>query len=196
MEGTMSMALAKQAMESVWKRWGKHIPSELREYEARDVFVFHTSEDAFLTSFAPTFEKAFQPANAWLKGMSARDCASGCAAFSTAHITHATRKLHISPKGMNEPEPVVLMAHEYLHWLSHEAFYPSYYKQGGNRPFQVEGITEWLTIRCFPPGQATVVYRDEYAKTDAWIGSDSGNERRMLDFIFKGKATNLDALHP
>lgn len=193
----MSMIQAKQAMGAVWKRWGNQIPSELQRCEARDIFVFETDENSFKKAFTPTYDRTFQPANpGWLKKGDAANCAGGVAAFSTAHLTHSTRKLHISPKGMQESEPIALLAHEYIHWLSHEAFYPSYYKAGGNRPFQVEGITEWLMIECFKPIKKTVVYVNEYNKTDAWIAADSGNQQRMLNFIFKGMPTNLEALHP
>lgn len=192
----MSYEIAERAIQKVWDRWGRYIPSELKKYTARDLIRFHRDEDSFLQAFTPTYERTFRPANDSLKDMSARACAGGCAAFSTAHITHSTRKLHISAKGMQESEPDVLLSHEYLHWLSHERFYPSHYRKGGNRPFQVEGITEWLTIECYPPGQATVVYTDEYRKTVAWLQADSANERRMLDFIFQGRESNLDSLKP
>ncbi len=35
-----------------------------------------------------------------------------------------------------------LLAHDYIHWLSHPNFYPKHYKKGGGCPFQVEGCTE------------------------------------------------------
>jgi hypothetical protein len=189
----MSMEVAKRAIDAVWKRWGSHIPDELKSYQAKDIFVFEATESSFTKAFTPTFTNTFKPA--LQMSVTAQECASTVAAFSTAHLTHSMRKLHISPKGIAPPErPIEVLAHEYIHWLSHESFYPSYYKTGGNHPFQVEGITEWLTMGCFTSGQ--VAYINEYNKTEAWLASDSGNEGRMLNFIFKGKATDLNSLHP
>lgn len=190
----MSWESARLAKERVWDKWGAHIPAALADYEVEKIFKFHTEKPSYDIAFSSTYIRTFRKAGGY-------NCRSGdkfagdVAAFVTAEKKIDDRMIHVSPSGIDH-EPVALLAHEYLHFLSHPSFYPEYYSIGGNCPFQVEGITEWMMIECFPAGSRTIVYTGEYAKTAAWLGANAGNQARMLSFIFDGVATDLSSISP
>jgi hypothetical protein len=218
----ITMDNAKRAMAKVWDRWGAHIPKELQNYRAEDIFRFHETVFTFDSAFSLTFATTFKQAN----GLTcpAADIGGGCGGFVTPTLSHEARLIHIHPKNLdNEFDPMGLLSHEYIHYLSHPNFYPIHYKAGGSHPTQVEGATEWLMIeacKAFEDGfdiaelwaanpdwvKATtwsmvgpgrgkpVVYVSEYQKMSSWLGADRGNLARLLGFVFKGVATDLSAI--
>lgn len=197
----MSMALANAAKARVWHFWGAHIPAPLQARAASELFTFHAMKASYDIAFAATYLRTFRSANA-MTCRASDQVAGGVAAFVTAVDDHRDRKIHVSNEAFNGPphktayDDEALLAHEYIHWLSHANFYPNYYRVGGANPFRVEGFTEWLMIECYPANAVNIVYVAEYQKTAAWVAADPRNLGRLLNFIFQGVATDLSALHP
>jgi len=127
----MSMALAAQARARVWEKWGKHIPAGLKSMTVTDIFRFHTMQASYDIAFASTYVRTFRSANNM--GCRAGDkIAPGVAAFVTADAANRDRLIHVAPNAlaldprMTIDDPEALLAHEYIHWLWHPAFYPAY----------------------------------------------------------------------
>ena len=81
--------------------------------------------------------------------------------------------------------------------MTHEELYPEYYKEGGNNPFRIEGITQWVAVEAgYNHYEAPEGYTDEWLKTKSWLKADTGNLDRMLQFLFNGVKTDLKDLHP
>ncbi len=220
----ISMEETQKIIERVAARWGDYIPDELRKFKAKDIFRFHSTPDSFNKFFELTFESTFKKANNLT--CPAQDIGDTCGGFVTAHLNHSDRRIHINPANLElEFDAPALVAHEYIHWLSHKNFYPIHYRKGGNAPFQVEGITEWLMLnalnkitdgvdlkpleenfkgwfdqqkwRIVGPGIGKKIgYVAEYEKTQAWLWADKNNFERMMKFIFQGEITNLESIHP
>ena len=144
----MSLQIAKEGMKKVLDRWGTLIPAEAQRYKAEDIFRFHDSNYSFLSVFHMTFEVLFKKAN----GLQcpADQVGSGCGAFVTPTQSHEARLIHVHPGNLSkEFDPLGLLSHEYIHFVSHPTFYPRYYGGGGDNPFRVEGATEWLNLQCY-----------------------------------------------
>jgi hypothetical protein len=185
---------ARTAMQKVQTKWGAYIPAHLLKYKAEDIFVFCDSHK-YRTYFSMTFEVLFKKAGNYpqesgdfFQGASQHIC--GVPAFASPH-PHTRRKLYISP---NDWVVEKILAHEYIHWLSHENFYPEYYKVGGQHPFQVEGVTQWVTCET-GYDNSDRAYEANLLQTNAWVRGDTRNMDRMLKFMFQGVPTNLDAIH-
>jgi hypothetical protein len=183
---------AKNAMKKVQTLWRAWIPSHLVKYEAEDIFIFCDS-DKYKNYFSMIFELIFKKAGNYPQGpldfFNRGIC--GIPAFASPH-PHTRRMLYISP---NTWVTEKILAHEYMHWLSHENFYPKFYQVGGANPFRVEGVTQWLTCEA-GYDMNDRVYEHEWLKTDSWIRADKRNLDRMLTFMLQGVATNLDSIHP
>ena len=186
----------KEAMKAVQDTWGGDIPAELLAYRADQVVILAT-ETQWAQAFKFIYDVVFKPANNFNE--KATDFIDGVLGFVTPTFSHSKKKIYISPKvqGYTKEEQKMVLSHEYIHWLSHERFYPTYYMAGGNHTFQVEGITQWLTVECgYKKEFATLpAYRQEYLKTDSWLKADAGNQSRMLAYIFGGTKTDLGSIH-
>jgi hypothetical protein len=191
----MSMQMARDAMARVWSRWGRGIPAALRRYRAEDVFVFHSERSTFDFQFNLTYLNVFKKAgDLKCQPFEVGDQLGG---FVTAIKDHARKKVHLFQDNFNrEYEKDSLLCHEYIHWLSHGNFFPGYYAIGGDRPFRVEGVTDWLNLECFAPGTRTAAYGPNVLKTVAWLNADTGNLVRMMKFVFEGEETDLSSIHP
>lgn len=197
----MNLATARTAKQKVWDSWGGIIPAELESVGVEDIFKFHSIQRSYDIAFASTFIRTFRAANA-VNCRAGDKFAKTVDAFVTADDKNRDREIHVSPVALDwQPnptpaDPFALLAHEYLHWLSHKNFYPNYYKRGGQCPFRVEGFTEYMMLCCFGGDPVTIAYPAEFAKTDAWLKADAGNLDRMVRFLFLGEETDLSALHP
>ena len=188
----LTMLDAERALGMVMATYEGYIPSELKSKTASDIFIF-CEEDDYARRFKHTYDTAFKQANSVLiKGTISPLDISG---FVTAVADHSIRKVCM-PK--RESVKWTTLVHEALHYLSHENFYPIYYLVGGQHPFQVEGATEYFTRATSPSNsdlKSRQNYQSHYLKTDAWLENNRGNYMRMVDFLFKGIATNMDAIH-
>jgi hypothetical protein len=197
----MSVQLATAAKATVLSKWGAFIPTQLHRAAPGSFFKFHATDASYAIAFAATYIRTFRNANCMTCRASDK-IAPGVAAFVTANRNNLDREIHVAPAaltlmpGQTPADAEALLAHEYIHWLSHPNFYPSYYRVGGANPFRVEGFTEWLMMECYPPNAVNIVYQAEYQKTSAWLDADRNNLSRLLNFIFNGVATDLSALHP
>ena len=188
----VTMADAKTAVRKVHERWGAYIPAQLREYEPEDIFLF-CDADKYKNYFTMIYELIFKkagnfpqaPLDFFNKGV------CGIPAFASPH-PHSRRMLYISP---NTWVTEKILAHEYIHWLSHMNFYPNFYKVGGGNPFRVEGITQWTTCAT-GYDNSDRAYELELWKTSSWLCADRQNLDRMLLFMFQGVATDLASIHP
>jgi len=192
-----TMTDATTAMAAVQTVWGDRVPSSLLAYSAQDIVVF-ADNTQWTNMFTGVYDVVFKPANSFKE--KAGDYIDFVFAFVTPTFSHAKRKIYVSPKtqGYGLDVQLMVLSHEYIHWLSHEKFYPLYYIKGGDSPFRVEGITQWLTLAC---GYQTAwsklqAYKDETLKTDSWLKGDTRNRDRMLKYIFDGEKTDLSSLHP
>ncbi len=192
-----TIADVEYAMARVQARWGQHIPAHLKNYSAQQITKF-TDQAGYAQAFRFIYDVVFKFANNFQQEH--HECIDGVLAFVSPTFDHSKRKIYIAPKvdSYTQAQQRMVLSHEYIHWLSHQNFYPTYYMVGGQHPFRVEGLTHWMTIECGyqAEAQGLPAYFDETLRAEAWLGADGGNLGRMLDFIFNGKATDLAALHP
>ena len=185
----------KVAMANVWAKWGTAIPSGLNHYRAEDIVIF-ASESQWNLAFTMTYVKVFRPANQFKE--LPRQFIDFVLGFVTPVADHEQKKIYLSPKvqGYTRSQQRMILSHEYIHWLSHGAFYPDFYVIGGDNPFRVEGITQWLTVECGYTTEFAAVpaYQDEYLKTAAWLGSSTVRKNAMLEYIFKGVKADLSQI--
>jgi hypothetical protein len=185
------------AMQRVQHTWGAHIPGGLLGYTANQITVF-PDEAGYTRAFRFIYDVVFKAANNFHQ--QAEDFIDGVLAFVSPTFDHAKRKIYVAPKvqGYTQAQQRMVLSHEYIHWLSHEKFYPTYYMVGGQHPFQIEGLTHWMTVACGYQLEAMTLpaYVDETTKADAWLRADGGNRQRLLDFLFRGIPTDLSEIHP
>lgn len=214
----MSWQIVEEAVDRVWSRWGNAIPSELRRYRPRDVFRLHDNVFSFNSVFNLTFATTFDKA---LNYSCPVDMARNqCGGFVTPTLSHETRLIHIHPVNLsNEFDPLGLLVHEYIHFLSHPNFYPKYYKLGGNSVFRVEGATEWLNLQCFANYydglsarsikqaddsqpekpfelQDRAAYLTNHERIKSWLQGDQRNLGRLLNYVFKGNVADMSPVNP
>jgi hypothetical protein len=184
-----TMMDAAKAMERVRATWGGYLPPALAKVPAEKIFVF-CDKLRYEITFKMVFDGLFKKALGMPKA--SHDYVDGVFAF-VSPFPHNRRKVYVStlPNITHK-----ILAHEYVHWLSHEAFYPDYYRIGGENPYRVEGITQWCTtVSGYDQYEPPEAYRMEWYKTWGWMNADPGNPDRALRFIFQGAVTDLGALH-
>jgi hypothetical protein len=121
-----SFDIAHAAMDRARQRWGAKTPSGLLKYKARELFHFGQSE--FGSEFGKAFHSHFHKADL---SCPHDQCLAGCAAFASPDRDHAQRRIYINVSAYDAQfDPMALLVHEYLHWLSHPNFYPDYYAGG------------------------------------------------------------------
>lgn len=185
----LTMQDAERAFNLVKDAYGAHLPPALRGKEARDVYVF-CDERTFEFQFQVTYITAFKKANAVLIPDLIRS--TDINGFVNAQEDHDLRRIYMPQRdGLKWGT----LAHEAIHYFSHKAFYPEFYCIGGQRPFQVEGATEYLTRHADESLGYRQNYQSNYLKTLSWLGADKGNYVRMVNFVFGGIPTNMDAIH-
>lgn len=186
----LTMTDATKAFDLVKETYGPLIRPELTKKKASDVYVF-CNELEFATWFQMTYVTAFKKANATLiPDLIEPTDING---FVNAEADYDARRVYIPPRDHIKWGTLV---HEAIHYFSDKDFYPTFYKEGGMRPFQVEGATEYLTRMTHPTLENRQNYQAHFLKTKSWLGADKANYNRMCSFLFRGIATNLDAIHP
>jgi hypothetical protein len=212
---------AEIARRVVHDKWGSRMPQEVKNYETENIFVFYQKPVLYRAAFDVMW-------NARFKSVLKRECTAAVVAqastgrelagFVTASPRIKARRIHINPESQ-EFDPIGALVHEYIHFLSHEEFYPRYYSEGGDNPWRVEGVTDWLTVCCFkdyfhqmpvksiaraiehqrkenvsltPDDRAA--YRMNFDKSKAWIDKDAKNEAKLLNFVFNGVRTDLSGI--
>jgi hypothetical protein len=186
----LRMSDADHAFELIKAAYGPLIQPELLQKKASDVYVF-CSELEFATWFQMTYITAFKKANSVLiPDLISPKNING---FVNAQEDYDARHIYIPPR---DSIKWGTLAHEAIHYFSDKAFYPIFYKEGGNHPFQVEGATEYLTRSADIALENRQNYQSNFLKTKSWLGADKANYNRMCAFLFRGIATNMDAIHP
>lgn len=197
----MTIQIANGAVARVNYSWGGIIPAGIAGVAAKDIFKFHSETGSYEIAFAATYVKTFLPADPTIKGVPDK-VSRHVDAFVTPEEKNRDRKIHVSPSALTPQSWTLpddaegLLAHEYIHWLSHPNFYPNHYKKGGDCPFQVEGCTEWMMLECFAPGLVNIAYQHHHRQTQAWLAADPANLDRMVRFVFLGEETDLSTLRP
>jgi hypothetical protein len=189
----LTMTDAERAFAMVKGAYEGYIMPQLKGKKAKDAYVF-CGEGEYQRRFDYTYTTHFRAANAVLiPGVITSTQVNG---FVTAEPNYNKRKIYIPKRATLNWTTLV---HEAIHYFSNRAFYPDFYLEGGMRPFQVEGATEYLT-RATSPGnadlQARKAYQTNYLRTESWLDSARGNYERMVAFLFQGTTTNMDAIHP
>jgi hypothetical protein len=185
-----TMADAAKAMDKVKATWGTYLPTTLSGVAADKIFVF-CDKARYDVTFKMVYDGLFKRALGLVP--ESKDFVDGVFAF-VSPFPHNRRKVYVSPLP-NVTEKI--LAHEYVHWLSHEKFYPDYYSVGGENPHRIEGVTQWLTTCCgYNQFEQPVAYTMEWLKTSGWMLADSANAGRAINFIFQGVTTDLSSLHP
>ena len=192
----MDIGLARKAMDRVQYTWDNYIPKRLKSVPAEQVFLFHASPISFRNAFTVTFDGTFRAACGLPSDKLAVEFQKNCRIdqFVSAEISNLERRVHISPEartGPKEYDPEAVLAHEYIHWLSHPKFYPLFYKRGGACPSLVEGCTEWMMVYCYYQLTISLSYVDEFQRADAWVRNKPENLDDMAKFVFKGVECNL-----
>src|SRR4051812_48237493 len=96
----MSMQMAKEAVERVWKRWGGWIPQDLRKHKAEDIFVFHHERRTFDLQFNIAYFGTFKKScDLKFQGFEVGDSLGG---FVTAIKEHSKRKVHFLQDNFNK----------------------------------------------------------------------------------------------
>ncbi|HEU0203569.1 MAG TPA: hypothetical protein VFR86_24425 [Burkholderiaceae bacterium] len=193
----LNHADAQTAMDQVvgaYKAWiPKDVLDDLETRSAETVFQF-LDDAEYAVVFEHVYNSTFKAANAALFGANVITAAM-CPGFCTPKTTQK-RKMIFMAKGRGTTKGTYY--HEFIHFLQHANFYPNYYVTAGMAPFQIEGVTEYLTrgvstaVATERDGQKK--YQANYLKTDAWVKSDKSNYERMLKFNFQGVATDLSAV--
>jgi hypothetical protein len=185
-----TMMDAARAMEKVKGLWRPYLPASLSSIAADKIFIFCNKLD-YSVMFNFVYEGLFKKALGLTQPST--DFVDGVFAF-VSPFPHNIRKVFVSPLPTVDEK---VLAHEYIHWLSHENFYPKYYGIGGENPHRVEGLTQWCTIGCgYKQYEEPQAYTVEWLKTCGWMSADTGNAVRALEFLFEGIATDLSSLHP
>ncbi|MHC5057723.1 MAG: hypothetical protein ACYTKD_23885 [Planctomycetota bacterium] len=192
----LTMVDARKALLTVQKRWKSMIPPALLKYKAKQIVVL-ADDLTFKLHFTKAYEGVFKTATGMTETTGA--AIAGAPAFVSPFPDNAKRKIYVSVKGIEKSftlaQQLMIMSHEYVHWLSHSKFYPDYYKVGGLNPFRVEGITQWATVQCgyLSEHKSAGGYQNEYLKTESYL-KNKPTQKAALDFIFKGLPTDLSKL--
>lgn len=138
-------ALTQDAVERVRRRWGSYLPADLRSLQAKSVFMFHPNEASLRVPFKPVWDNLFKTA---LGSSETSDQVALPGGFVTNELDRLSRRIHVNIGG-NEFDWVGFFAHEYVHLLSHEEFFPKFYGAASGNPDIVEGVTDFLALSCF-----------------------------------------------
>ncbi len=168
----------------------------LKDVASRDattIFQFWDDADYALV-FDSVYDNTFRAANAALFGARVITAAQ-CPGFCTPR-KEQKRKMIYMAKGRGTTKGTYY--HEFIHFLQHHNFYPEYYCTAGMAPFQVEGVTEYLTrdvsLAVARERRGQGKYQSHFLKTEAWVKHARGNLERLLKYNFQGVATDLSSI--
>ena len=121
---------------------------------------------------------------------------STCPAFVAPAIDNLARKIYIKE---STSTGFGTFYHEFVHYLQHYDFYPEFYCLGGQNPFLLEGVTEYVTRRTrsevFKDRQQRGNYQSHYDKIKGWIGASQSRHDAMMKLNFQGvKCKDLETL--
>lgn len=174
---------AARAIQLVKLKYGSMVPGNL-SWPTRESFKFYTVAGGFDTVFHSIYIKTFRKANDAIFG-DEKVSSGDINGFVTPDEDPGHRIIYINLDGAGTFGTLV---HETLHAISHRAFYPHYYRVGGQTPAVVEGITEYLTRKTsLRVGAQRTSYEGWYRKTVGWVGAEGSiRYRQMVNWIFKG----------
>ncbi len=177
---------ADRAMQVVRDKYSAYYNKNLDIHDAKDIFIF-LNEPEFATKFEITYNGCFKAANGFTKPAGA--FVSGVNAFVASDLYNFQRRIYIK-----KIEAITwgTCVHEYIHFLSHRDFYPTFYERGGGAPDIVEGFTEYLTRIADPELMKTrTSYEQLFLKTKSWVGSSGENLPMLLGTLFGGKPSPM-----
>jgi len=186
---TLSYADAETAFKEVLTQYFPYLPDHVvglvKKKPATDIYVICDAAK-YKSFFDITWNRTFKKANAAI--FAGRDVpASDVPAFTTDVADISTRKIYLQD-GVIESWGTYY--HEAVHYLQHRDLYPIYYSVGGAAPFQMEGLTEYLT-RYFSTRVAKERakwgnYNPNFTRMKSWIGSDLKREGDLFAMNFAG----------
>lgn len=212
----LAVSMSQQGVERVMRRWGNHIPLHLRTVKASDIFLFYSDETFLRDAFAPTWDGLFKRVSG--SSATSEDVVLP-AGFVTPERDPLHRKVHINLNA-EEFDWLGLMTHEFIHWLSHEEFFPVYFQSSPGSFDRFEGITDYLMLKCmsgYADGlipaslqkyhnvcaergidklskdeRACYNWSGQYDRAKRWIKADPDREETLLKYVFQGAVIPLD----
>ncbi len=176
---------AKTAIDEVMAAYDAYLPAELKlavaQKPVNEIFVFCDAA-TYAAKFDITWYCVFKKA---INSLSTDYAASTVPGFCSSEKDRTARKIFLQRGVCDNP---CTYHHEFIHWLTHQDFYPIYYTVGGNAPFQVEGVTEYATRSINPTIARTRSgkYEKNYLKTKSWVDRSAGNRDTALTQMFQG----------
>jgi hypothetical protein len=191
---------ARRAMSLVLNKYDSYLPDTLRTHsrlkDVKSVFFF-VDWAKFKTMFDLFYGGFFKAALGITSSQNEVDpkCVGAFVTPNPIHTRVIFVKNQFTGGGSRDHYfgNFATLCHEFIHFLSHENFYPLFYSTGGAAPDQVEGATEMLTrnISTQIAGMRTS-YNRQYQWFKSWaIDSTSGNFKAMANFLFNGTQTQL-----
>ncbi len=185
----LTMDDADRGMHVVRQAYSAYYPKGLDADDAKDIFVFLDLPE-FTQQFGVTYHACFKAANNLT--LTTEQMVGHVNGFVASDYNNFKRRIYVKKAGNITWGTC---AHEYIHFLSHRAFYPTFYSKGGAAPDIVEGFTEYLTRNADPElMRDRQNYQPQYLKTDSWVGKSGGNRQLLLDCLFGGKSTPIASL--
>jgi hypothetical protein len=191
---------ATRAMKLVLAKYGSYLPTSLssssRLSDVKSIFYF--VDWAKFQSVFNTFYGSFFRAALGVTSTADEVDPKGVGAFVTPEsltdrVIYVKNEISGSGGKGHYFGNFATLTHEFIHFLSNEAFYPIFYSTGGAAPDQVEGATEMLT-RCISTQIAAMrrTYNRQYQWYKSWaIDDTSGNFKAMANFVFNGTTAPL-----
>lgn len=211
-----ALRLITDATQRVWATWGAYIPPYYRVASPGHIFILHMNEASLRIPFTPVWNELFKTT---VQSTDPAETVPLPGGFVTPQRNRLERKIHINLAAA-EFDWVGLFAHEYIHWLSHENFFPLYYgSMPGKTNDIVEGATDYLMLKCFhgyadgltpaalqqyhnaclyqgvtklkKQERAAYNWKGQYTNMSAWVKSSPGNEAALVNFVFNGVAVRI-----
>jgi hypothetical protein len=181
----LSYADAGAAMTAVLTEYDRYLSADLKlklaSKTASDIFVFCDAA-TYASKFDITWYCVFKKA---INSLNKDYSASTVPGFCSSEKDRLSRKIFLQQGVCDNP---CTYHHEFIHYLSHQDFYPIYYTVGGNAPFQVEGVTEFATRSISTQIAQTRHgrYENNYNKTVSWVGNSPEKKSLVLTLLFQG----------
>ncbi|HVZ08051.1 MAG TPA: hypothetical protein VHC04_09070 [Rhodopila sp.] len=200
---------AANAVKAVLGKYGPYLPSEVvnaMNGVAATSIIQILPAAQYRPQFDIYFRNFFAAINAKAFGTQrvigianadAEVCGSfNCPAFCSPAMSISGRKVYVNN---DEPNTFATLCHELCHYISHPNFYPEFYAMGGDNPFILEGVTEYLTRNISPfvaqQRSAAKKYQANYDAVSNALIAGSQSEADMINFALKGKFTTLAGLN-
>jgi hypothetical protein len=193
---TLSYADAEKAFKEILTQYYPYLPGDVYKLvTAKPITDVYEICDAgkYRSLFDITWNRTFQKANAML--FPGKVFAAGSVpAFTTDVDDISTRKIYLQDGVVNSWGTYY---HEAIHYLQHRDLYPLYYATGGQAPFKMEGLTEYLTryfsTRVARERDNNQSYQKNYLATKSWIGNDLKREGDLFQMNFSGTGLSSSA---